>query len=705
MSLPGTTLTDLRRWTAALLVRYAGQLRELSLVGPWLGDALPQLSHDALTAWAARARLPSLASTSLDGEIARLTAELDAAAGNRATHLGGLCARFGLDVGARRVWLALATAQRDTALRELLGATTGTRWRPWPQLGRVCELLALTTEDGDAARAALAPGGALRRFRLITPGPEPEGFTDGAEVPFEWQTVLVPGPVAAALFEGRVELGPTLEDVARWRAVERAPRLESLALEPATRDQLAELLGHAEESTHRPLALIGPPGAGTEDLACALGAQLGRGALVVDLGVAAVAPRSLPALTRRALGLTGGALVIVGSPTPNDAEDTLAAALLAQAKEAQAPAFWIGRERPKGLERRNPELEPVVVGFPPAPRRRALWQAALRAEGLAPSAAVDTVAQAFELSAEDIGRISRDVRRRRAGTEPQALGPVTRVEVEDACRDDLELRLGGVTRRVRHATRLEDLVLLDDQRERLEEILRYVRHFDALYTDWGFGKRFLTGRGAHALFTGPPGTGKTMAASALASALDLPLYRIELSQIVDRYVGETEKKLAQVFDEAARAPSVLLFDEADSLFAKRTDVKSANDRYANLETNYLLQRMEEFHGVVVLTTNLESSLDSAAIRRVRFRVAFPEPDAELRERLWRELLPGEADVEEDLELPRLARAFEMSGGHIKNAILRAALHAVHEGRPIAGTDLWRAAVAEYQLLGRLPPSA
>jgi SpoVK/Ycf46/Vps4 family AAA+-type ATPase len=192
-----------------------------------------------------------------------------------------------------------------------------------------------------------------------------------------------------------------------------------------------------------------------------------------------------------------------------------------------------------------------------------------------------------------------------------------------------------------------------------------------------------------------------MAASVIASELGLELMRIDLSQVVSKWVGETEKNLARIFDEAQEANAMLLFDEADALFAKRTEVKTAQDRYANLEVNYILQRMETFDGISVLTSNFEGSIDQALQRRLNFRVRFPEPEVEEREILWRKLLPPETGVAAEIPFRRLAERFEMTGGYIKNAIVRAAVIAAREGRTMTPDDLWAGAHVEYAEMGKV----
>jgi SpoVK/Ycf46/Vps4 family AAA+-type ATPase len=203
------------------------------------------------------------------------------------------------------------------------------------------------------------------------------------------------------------------------------------------------------------------------------------------------------------------------------------------------------------------------------------------------------------------------------------------------------------------------------------------------------------------LLIGPPGTGKSMAAAVIAQELGLELYQIDLARVVSKYVGETEQHLARLFDAAEAGHAVLLFDEADALFARRTDVKSSNDRYANLEVNYLLQRMESFAGITILTTNAETVIDEAFRRRLAFRITFPLPEAEERARLWRTHLPAAAAVAGDIDVDALAQRYAMSGGYIKNAVLRAAFLAADEGSAITMGHLTRAAGLEYAAMGKV----
>ena len=222
-----------------------------------------------------------------------------------------------------------------------------------------------------------------------------------------------------------------------------------------------------------------------------------------------------------------------------------------------------------------------------------------------------------------------------------------------------------------------------------------------MFEKWGMGQVATTSRGIVALFEGPPGTGKTMVAGALARELGIELFRVDLSRVMSKWIGETERNLANVFAAAEESQALMLFDEADSLFTKRTEVKSSNDRYANLEVNYLLQRLDSFTGAAILTTNFGAAIDAAFRRRLAFRVLFPIPDEELREQLWRAHLPADLPRADDLDLADLARRYEFTGGSVRNCTVRAAFLAAAEALPLSQEHLRRAIRLEYRSAGKL----
>jgi SpoVK/Ycf46/Vps4 family AAA+-type ATPase len=267
----------------------------------------------------------------------------------------------------------------------------------------------------------------------------------------------------------------------------------------------------------------------------------------------------------------------------------------------------------------------------------------------------------------------------------------------------LSLKLGTYGTIVSRKSRFAEMVLPDEVVDTLHDMIAMVRSRSQILERWGYQRHLGISRGVSGLFSGEPGTGKTMAASVVASELGLELVRIDLSAVISKYVGETEKNLAKIFDEAQDAHAMLLFDEADSLFGKRTKLESAQDRFANLEVNYILQRMETFDGVSVLTTNAEAAIDPALQRRLNFRLRFPEPEPDERAKLWRQLLPPSSGLHDRVDFDALAERFDMTGGYIKNAVVRAAVIAARAGRAMQAEDLWLGAHHEYVEMGKVMP--
>ena len=271
-------------------------------------------------------------------------------------------------------------------------------------------------------------------------------------------------------------------------------------------------------------------------------------------------------------------------------------------------------------------------------------------------------------------------------------------------RQAREVRLADYARRVDRLASWSDLVLPPDIMDSVRELIGRVKHRKTVFETWGMSRTMATSRGLTALFQGQPGTGKTLVAGAIARELGLDLYQVDLSKVMSKWIGETERNLSKIFDAAEDGQIILLFDEADSLFAKRTEVRSSNDRYANLEVNYLLQRLDAFEGIAILTTNSGGSIDPAFKRRLSFRLSFPFPDEETRAELWRAHLPRELPRATELTFDMLARKYQLSGGYIRNACLRAAFLAAQEETALHQHHLERAVALEFSEMGKLTTS-
>jgi SpoVK/Ycf46/Vps4 family AAA+-type ATPase len=277
----------------------------------------------------------------------------------------------------------------------------------------------------------------------------------------------------------------------------------------------------------------------------------------------------------------------------------------------------------------------------------------------------------------------------------------TEADVYRACRRRSVSKLAALGHKATPVFQLCDIVLPPDALQQLREICWHAQHRETVFGAWRFAGKMSLGRGLNALLIGAPGTGKTMAAEIIAAEIGLDLYRLDLSCLVSKYIGETEKNLGQVFQEAARANAVLLFDEADAIFGKRSEVRDAHDRYANIEINYLLQKMEEFDGIVVLASNFHRNIDEAFRRRMRFVVEFPFPDEEARRRIWTKVFPQGAPLAAEVDFGFLAARFKMAGGNIRNVALAAAFLAAAHGTAIGMEEIVRAVRREFQKMGRV----
>lgn len=333
----------------------------------------------------------------------------------------------------------------------------------------------------------------------------------------------------------------------------------------------------------------------------------------------------------------------------------------------------------------------VEVPLPLPAEQRQAWQQALSGPlGALAEQTAQRLAGQFQLNFGDIAQATQQAWRR------EQTPPLSAESVWDACRSLSLPRLDALAQRLTPKATWEDLVAGDEQLKLLRQITAQVRERHRVYEDWGFGQRMNRGFGISALFAGESGTGKTMAAEVIANELRLHLYRIDLSAVVSKYIGETEKNLRRLFDAAEQGGAILFFDEADALFGKRSEVKDSHDRYANIEINYLLQRMEAFSGLAILATNMKSALDTAFMRRLRFIVQFAYPSPAERRRMWEQALPRELP-RDGIDFDRLAR-FSLSGGNIHSVVLNAAFLAASSGEPLAMPALMAATRMELRKL-------
>jgi len=637
---------------------------------PFRGLHIPDALADAALAPAALA----------DPAWDRRVEEAAAAVAARVTPdlpLPRLTARFGLDRFEVDVLVLAAAAEADERYATLFAYAQNDVTRKRPTAGLALRLFHPAPDARLRGRAAFGPAAPLAAFGLV-------GFADD---PADRDPPLPARPLRAAdrvvrFLLGDASLDPELAGTCRFDAT--SPAVADLPHSDAVRrvlDGVATRLAGGGACV-----FVGPTGSGRRLAAGAVFAATGRSLLTV----AADLPAAAAIAVRREAGLLGAGLCVTGCD-PADADRLRALAA------GPAPVVFCAAAA-------VPALGPAVA-FPPLPfgPRLRLWEGALNGSATAvPPADLAAVATMYRVGPDGIAAAVHTARATAALRGP---APVTAADLRSAAAGHAGPTLRRLARKVESPHAWADLVVPADTLARLREVSAAVRHRPTVHAAWGFGRRLATGGGVAVLFSGPSGTGKTMAAAILAREVGAELYAIDLAAVVSKYIGETEKNLDRLFDEAAAASAALFFDEADALFGKRSAVADAHDRYANIEVAFLLQRLEQFDGLVVLATNLPKNLDDAFARRLGHAVEFPFPPAALRERLWRSVFPSQTPLGPDADFAFLARQFELSGGNIRNVALGAAFRAAGRGGPVGMADLIPAVARELQKGGKLPAKA
>jgi len=603
-------------------------------------------------------------------QVAEALANWTAAAeGTPPPALVELSTRLGLAPFEQKILLLCVAIELDPAAGDLCARAQHDERKPWPTFSLALGLFA------DRSWDALAPEGPLRRWRLIEISQLPGQPLTGSALRADERIVsyvkglnylddrleplvtAVPGPEADLPASQQVTVAEVIQGWARCSARTPAPVVQLLGPDQATKLSVAtDAARRLGRTLYRlPSALLPSQPAELEIVARLWARESLLLPLALYLDCAEAADPEMAPLSRAAarfLALSQG-LFLLGT------------------REA-----W-------------PELMPAAsvtdVARPTPAEQRAAWLGAL---GPAAGPTADRLTSQFDF---DTGTI-------RVMAAPAA--SLSRDEqlpqLWDACTAICRPRMDALARRIDSRASWDDLVLPEPERRLLQQIADQVRHRSVVYHDWGFADRLNRGLGITALFAGQSGTGKTMAAEVLANDLRLSLYRIDLSAVVSKYIGETEKNLRRLFEAAEQGSAVLFFDEADALFGKRSEVKDSHDRYANIEVNYLLQQMESYRGVAILATNMRSALDPAFLRRLRFVLTFPFPAAAERRAIWSKVFPPRA-LTAGLDLDRLA-ALPATGGMISNIAVNAAFLAARAGQPVSMPLVLQAALAEFRKL-------
>lgn len=586
-----------------------------------------------------------------------------------------LCRTFGLSTFEKDLLLLCAGMELDASFASLCALAQSDPQKAYPTFS-----LALSVLNAPHW-SALTPTAPLRRWRLIEVG-------GGA--------ALTHSPLR--IDERILHYLAGVQHLDERLAAMIEPLQESSQLVPSHRqlaEQLAETLSQAAGSELLPaVQLCGEDVASKRAIAAAACDNLG---LSLHLLLADNLPTNAGELTQllrlweREAVLCNSALLLECDEAEVSERNT---STLARAiEQINSPLLITTQER---IRQRQRPLISFDVSKPTHPEQFLVWEEALGAIGFASEAngqdlpdTIEHLVAQFNLNAPAIqAACASTLGQLGLQDDSSLLGDA----LWDACRAQARPRMEDLAQRIEAGAEWEDLVLPETQMQTLQAIIAHVRQRVKVYERWGFARKGGRGLGISALFAGPSGTGKTTAAEAIAKALNLDLYRIDLSSVVSKYIGETEKNLRRVFDAAEGGGAILLFDEADALFGKRSDVKDSHDRHANIEVSYLLQRMEAYRGLAILTTNLKGSLDSAFLRRIRFVVQFPFPDATQRAEIWRRIFPTDTPTD-GIDFNKLAR-LSVAGGNIRNIAMNAAFLAADANEPVSMKHLLSAARTE-----------
>lgn len=576
-------------------------------------------------------------------------------------------------------WLALLTVMEyDFHVLRALRYTMSESNPTLPRWGFLTRMMTQTEKDTDHCVKMLHPGvSALFKESILL-------LDHAADVPLSSAFVRIYEPAAAYL---------------------QGVPIDTTSFEPAipNKDLDAEIINpiHKLKTSMSPirLAIIGAVGSGRRHVCRILADKLNcEGIWTLDLSLASSYEDALKHVQHvRAMATLHHALIVVTAfPESQERWDEALGIIAARLHETCQPVAWILiGDVPKWLKIK-PDAR-IFIPMPSRADRENEWRKSC-AEFLG-NRWIQQLAGQFLMTRGQIEETIQSVSCHRDETEEANYMRLARAASAIAKEG-----LGGLATPEPARVFLDQLIVSRDCQTALEDLLMYAKHRKELAHDWGFERSMPYGLGLSALFSGPPGTGKTYGAQVIASELKLELYRVDLSQLVSKYIGETEKHLSELFNAAEHNEVLLLFDEADSIFGKRTEVKSSVDRYANLEINYLLQRLERFTGVSILTSNFDSAIDEAFMRRIRFKVPFEMPEFDARLILWKKFLSPVIPRDDSVDLEFLAETFELSGGHIKEAVLRAASIAYGSKEQCVTQDLLiSSAQLEYKKLGKLAP--
>ncbi len=615
--------------------------------------------------------------------------------------LNDLRLRFGLTYFEYAVFIICLAPQLDARYQKLYAYLQNDLSKKAPGIDLILDFLSGTPEERLHNIKFFHPSAPLQKFNLV------EKVTIGYETVKVLGFLSVPQRLTFFVLENQF-VEPNLEKVLR---LHKPLSFDSIVVSDNLQTQLKDLIkelvpANGEKQLGTMFFLTGREGSGRKTITRAICSELNVLCGVVDLRALKRDPESFRDRIRLILreGILQPCIICFDNfetlQQTNDSDKFLLDILVQELREFG----WITvacSQNPMPSELLDDlSVYPIELPFPNYNQQKELWYLNLKRElgdGDLPEIAM--LPQRFTLSA---GQIKRSVilANRIAQIRSPLKYQITKEDLFASSRIQSQPQLSTMARKVKSNYRWSSLVLPDEQMEQLKELASHFKNKNLVMDDWGFATKLSLGQGINALFSGPSGTGKTMAAEIIAAQFGLDLYKIDLSGVVNKYIGETEKNLNRVFTEAERSNAILFFDEADALLGKRSEVKDAHDRYANVEVAYLLQKMEEYNGITILATNLSQNIDEAFTRRIRFIVEFPMPSLKDRRRIWDGIWPANIPLATELDLDFMATQFKLSGGNIRNIALSAAFYAANNGQIVKMEHLVRATKREFQKIGR-----
>jgi hypothetical protein len=700
----GDFMKRLDLWIGREVARHGKSSRESE---SWAGFvAITDSEVDRLLAGAGAVeseKVPEL--QDLQRQLADLDADIDRriAAGIEAgvvLPIVALAAIFRLHEAEIKALIACLGPEIDRRYERLYGYLQDDMTRKRPSLGLLLSFCSQAPGDELRLRTLFAPHAPLLRYRLLH-------IVDDDQTPFMSRQIRIDNRVVSFLL-GEACFDPGIQGAVERIVPDGITADPGIAHAPAAEQLVNAITGcfGKQGLEKKPLFYLqGRLRAGKETLVREICRRLRFPLLVVDAAQIASGPAGLDEglfLSFRESLLCESVLHIKHiDRVMEQNRDRLTVELLFRTVRDMGGITFLSGEKPWPwpAAREGILFLSVELRTPDYNDQAELWRKALEGRSGLADADYFRIISKYPLSAGQIEDAALSAKTYAALRGPDE--PVTVSDVDAGCKAHSRPDLGHLARKLKPKHGWGDIILPQPQLAQLREICDHVHYRSVVYGQWGFGRKLSLGKGLNALFFGPPGTGKTMAAEVLARELRLDLYKIDLSQVVSKYIGETEKNLHQIFREAQACHAILFFDEADALLGKRSDVKDAHDRYANLEISYLLQKMEEYEGITILATNLRQNMDEAFTRRLRFIVEFPFPEEEYRLRIWKGIWPEETPLAEDVSLDFFAKKFKLSGGNIRNIAVSAAFSASSSGQPVDMKHLLNATKQEFLKMGRL----